>query len=429
MSSDELESEWMASGDRSDPALQMIDNELVPTLTYDGYRDDVKELEAAFFSGDMKYDFVQIHFKIKEKQKMHEGDRSHENLQRLDRLRSTLTYDGWEDDYRRAEDDHLESGCTDHQFRRALARLERKQSIHDGDRSAEELIRLDSLVLSYSGWEEDIDEAVDDYTNDWLNLEASVNEMQERQRIHDGDRSSARLVALDQLELSYPGHEEDITEAEERHCKGGGNFEILLINMKRKQLDFEGTPADISTYHPIQKQIMERMWTFEGWAEELEKVRMTEYINLLHNDLKMFEIRQMIHDGNYTDHQDLVKLRNVQLQLSYPKSEEDIEECKRFLSSQFGYCNHMFGDRLSGMMNKQKTYEGHLRNQLNMAQECEDRGLGDCNLCWESPRTHAFVPCGHVCACLACSRKVMNSRKECPICNRRVTMAMELFLP
>ena len=48
-SSDELDIEWMSSGDRSDLTLQMIDNELVPTLTYDGYQDDVKELETTFF--------------------------------------------------------------------------------------------------------------------------------------------------------------------------------------------------------------------------------------------------------------------------------------------------------------------------------------------------------------------------------------------
>jgi len=50
----------MSSGDRSDPTLQMIDNELVPTLTYDGYQDDVKDLEAAFYRGDMRFDFVEM---------------------------------------------------------------------------------------------------------------------------------------------------------------------------------------------------------------------------------------------------------------------------------------------------------------------------------------------------------------------------------
>ena len=114
----------MSSGDRSDPTLQMIDNELVPTLTYDGYQDDVKDLEAAFYRGDMRFDFVEMHFKIKEKQKLHEGDRSHEHLQKLDSLRLTLTYDGWEDDFCQAEEGHLKSGSSDSDFRRFLSRLE-----------------------------------------------------------------------------------------------------------------------------------------------------------------------------------------------------------------------------------------------------------------------------------------------------------------
>ena len=257
-----------------------------------------------------------------------------------------------------------------------------------------------------------------------------------RQRIHDGDRSDPRLVALDllMLELSYPGHEEDVAIAEETHCAKGLNypddFEILLVNMKRKQLDFEGNPADISTYHPIQRQIIEATWTFDGWEKEVEAVRTTEFISLLQRDLTMFEMRQMIHDGNYRDHPDLVKLHDLQLKLSYPESEEDMKECKGYLCSTYGYCTVMFDEKIAGMMNKQKTYEGHLRNRLNLAPECnKDHGLGDCNLCWDAPRTHVFVPCGHMCACLACSRKVMNARKECPICNRRVAMAMEVFLP
>ena len=69
MSSDELDIEWMAPGDRSDPTLQLIDDELVPTLTYDGYQEDVKKLEATFFEkGADDYWFVKILFRVQQKQ-------------------------------------------------------------------------------------------------------------------------------------------------------------------------------------------------------------------------------------------------------------------------------------------------------------------------------------------------------------------------
>ena len=110
-SSDELDIEWMSSGDRSDPALQMINNELVPTLTYDGYQDDVKELEATLFKqGADDYWFVTILFRVQQKQEMHEGDWTHPQLLQLDRLKDVVNYPGWEEDFSDAETTHLESG-------------------------------------------------------------------------------------------------------------------------------------------------------------------------------------------------------------------------------------------------------------------------------------------------------------------------------
>ncbi|EJK70809.1 hypothetical protein THAOC_07803 [Thalassiosira oceanica] len=303
MSSDELDIEWMASGDRSDPTLQMIDNELVPTLTYDGYQDDVKELESA-----------------------------------LDELRATLAYDGWEDDFREAEEGHLASGCDGSLFLRCISRLE--QSIHDGDRSAEELVQLDSLALiSYKGWEKDFDEAVEYYIDGWSCC-TEISKMQEKQRINEGTGLAPASLPLTSSNYPTP----DMKQTPKRRRKGIVWAETtlkFLVNMKRKQLDFEGTPADISSYHPIQRQIMETAWTFEGWEKEVEDVRTTEYIACLELDLKMFEMRQMIHDGNYTDHPDLAKLHNLRLKLSYPESEEDTEKCENYLRS-CGYSTKLF---------------------------------------------------------------------------------------
>ena len=209
MSSDEPDNEWMASGDRSDPALQMIDNELVPTLTYDGYQDNIKELEAAFFGGgNMTCAFVNMQFKIREKQKMHEGDRTHPQLLQLDQLRCNLNYDGWEEDFRQAEETHLESGFYEsHQmdndsFLNACTKLERRQAMSDGDRSHPWLKKLDSLCLTFSGWETALQKMTERYYiegHDGYLLEHALYTLEERQRVHEGDRSSPRLVALDNL--------------------------------------------------------------------------------------------------------------------------------------------------------------------------------------------------------------------------------------
>lgn len=51
----------------------------------------------------------------------------------------------------------------------------------------------------------------------------------------------------------------------------------------------------------------------------------------------------------------------------------------------------------------------------------------ECVMCYENPRTHAFVPCGHKCACYECGDKIMQSTKKCPMCNTAASMQMKIF--
>ena len=299
MSSDELDIEWMASGDRSDPTLQMIDNELVPSLTYDGYQDDVKELEATFFKqGRDDYWFVTILFRVRQKQKMHEGDRTHPQLLQLDRLKDIVNYPGWEEDFSTAEETHLESDfllsrmMEDGSFNNACRKLKHRQAIYDGDRSDPLLMSLDSLLLTFPGWEGGLQTAMKRYKDGHPSclLDHEMYTLEERQRVYDGDRSSPRLVALDELKtrLSYPGHEIDVAAMEEQHftkiwirrpdvCD---EFSCLLRNLRMKQSEYEGF-VDLSLYHPVQRLIIESHWSFHGWEESVEKVRLGDYSDSL----------------------------------------------------------------------------------------------------------------------------------------------------
>ena len=50
-----------------------------------------------------------------------------------------------------------------------------------------------------------------------------------------------------------------------------------------------------------------------------------------------------------------------------------------------------------------------------------------CIVCMDAPKTHAFVPCGHVCACATCSEMVMASSSTCPYCRGPAQMAMRVY--
>jgi hypothetical protein len=85
------------------------------------------------------------------------------------------------------------------------------------DRSHPDLVKLDSLRkagLSYKGWEKDLSDAEDaheqrSYSADFPKV---LRKMKVKQKLHEGDRSHPRLVALDAIVpmLSYPGFEADV---------------------------------------------------------------------------------------------------------------------------------------------------------------------------------------------------------------------------
>lgn len=55
---------------------------------------------------------------------------------------------------------------------------------------------------------------------------------------------------------------------------------------------------------------------------------------------------------------------------------------------------------------------------------CEaDSGL--CVICWEGPKTHVVVPCGHQCVCDSCSSAI---GQRCPMCRGDVERVVKVFL-
>lgn len=83
---------------------------------------------------------------------------THPNRKKLDEVRPSLCYNGWEVDFRDAEDAHQERGYSS-DFPKALRKMKVKQKLHDGDRSHPRLVSLDTIIqqgISFPGWEADV---------------------------------------------------------------------------------------------------------------------------------------------------------------------------------------------------------------------------------------------------------------------------------
>ena len=285
--------DWM-DRDRSHPNLKLIDK-LKRELTYDGHELDLRVMEQAHFNGD-SYKFHRVHHQLSTKEKVHRGDRSHPDLARLDELKDGLTYDGWREDFHKAEKEHLRNSGL--YFDCAMKKIARKQKIHDGDRSDAEVEYLDSLCLSYPGWEKDVQKAMGSYLRGHSFSERYQFSFAEKQRMYEGDRSHPRLVALDALRLTYPGWEEDVRVYEERHVgknwltrfEGLRKSSVQIDIFKSKQETHSTGLEDTSWMHPDQRTIVNTEWTFPRWEREVERVRKSLLRWILVQSLNVYKL-------------------------------------------------------------------------------------------------------------------------------------------
>ena len=51
-----------------------------------------------------------------------------------------------------------------------------------------------------------------------------------------------------------------------------------------------------------------------------------------------------------------------------------------------------------------------------------------CAICLENPKTHCFVPCGHVCVCSGCAGNSRNFNGKCPMCRAKFTTIFRPFI-
>jgi hypothetical protein len=58
----------------------------------------------------------------------------------------------------------------------------------------------------------------------------------------------------------------------------------------------------------------------------------------------------------------------------------------------------------------------------------QDMAQSECCVCLDTAKSHAFVPCGHLCVCAACAESIMSSsKKECPSCRGPAAHVMKIF--
>jgi len=203
-------------------------------LTYPGWEDDFQYVEKIHFEFDGKVFWEKLDG-LKNKQLSSLHNRSHPNLINLDSLHAS--YPEWKEDFIRAENAHYDGN--QRRFERLLYKIEKKQCVFIGSRSHPQLMALDQLRLSYPGWQEDfVDAENTHYDFDGKVFWDKLEGLKSKEKVFQGDRSHPSLMELDSLNLSYPGWERDYKKSEDAHMSGNEwRFKLLVQKMKNEQFN------------------------------------------------------------------------------------------------------------------------------------------------------------------------------------------------
>ncbi len=192
-------------------------------------------------------------------------------------------------------------------------------------------------------------------------------------RIRRGDRSHPDLVRLDSLKprLSYPGWYSDFMEAE-------------------------------TSLHKI-----------------LPSFKFDDYMFKLQEKQRMFE-------GDRS-HERLLELDSQRF--SYPGWQEDIKYAEKIHSSTRDRWDGVFLALIQKMKYNQQIFEARQRRSQETAPTVpsSERSSNECVICLGPPKTHAFIPCGHLCVCGSCAATSIERSDSCPLCRKRAIRVSQIF--
>jgi len=66
--------------------------------------------------------------------------------------------------------------------------------------------------------------------------------------------------------------------------------------------------------------------------------------------------------------------------------------------------------------------------EQQLSQLPQTDAANECIVCFNPPKTHVLVPCGHLCVCVACAEHIVKGSRECPQCRSLVTHTYKVFL-
>jgi len=84
---------------------------------------------------------------------------------------------------------------------------------------------------------------------------------------------------------------------------------------------------------------------------------------------------------------------------------------------------HRNENELNDQVKKASTLKSKLKNLEMSNNELKESVPTPCTICLENPTNCTFLPCGHLCTCMICSRRIAS----CPLCRTNISRKLKVF--
>ncbi|CAB9515900.1 IAP repeat-containing protein 3 [Seminavis robusta] len=198
-------------------------------------------------------------------------------------------------------------------------------------------------------------------------------------------------------------------------------------------------------------QDVKRTLTYHGWEidfrDALDAHKERDYSVDFPKALRKLKVKQKLHEKDRS-HPRLVALDAIVVKgLTYPGWEADVRQLET-MHCEIPYIARSdiaFNNKLRGLEFSQQMYEqtgtvesttaaesfgitATIEEPTSSRSDKTHGPFGACVICGDEARSHAFVPCGHLCACRECSPKVMRRDRRCPVCRGSCAGTVQIYL-
>merc|ERR1712107_551472 len=85
-------------------------------------------------------------------------------------------------------------------------------------------------------------------------------------------------------------------------------------------------------------------------------------------------------------------------------------------------------DKKTEFSTRSKKKNGFSSRSQNKKDVTGKKEFGECCVCMDRGKSHALVPCGHLCACAECAVQLVKKKLPCPVCRGSIERSVQIYV-